>query len=95
MLPELPARGVGPRGRPRDDGSGDADFGAELQRAYRWAQTYSADEWTALLRTQSDHRLLDPETLDPLLAAVRSVIEESGGTYTHRYVCWLYAAQRH
>jgi SAM-dependent methyltransferase len=95
MVPELPARGVGSRGRPHDDGPGEADFGPELQRAYRWAQTYTAGEWTALLRTQSDHRLLDPEMLEPLLAAVGSVIEDAGGTYTHRYVCWLYAAQRH
>jgi SAM-dependent methyltransferase len=95
MVPELPARGVGSRGRPHDDGPGEADFGPELQRAYRWAQTYTAEEWTALLRTQSDHRLLDPEMLEPLLAAVGSVIEDAGGAYTHRYVCWLYAAQRH
>jgi len=54
----------------------------------------SEGQWVDLLRTQSDHRMLGPERLEELLAAVAAAIDAHGGTYRHRYVCWLWAAQR-
>jgi SAM-dependent methyltransferase len=94
VVPDMPARGIGSKGAPSDDVPGNVAFGPPLQRTYRWTHTYTADEWTALLETQSDHRLLAPETRTVLLAAVRDVIEAHGGHYRHRYICWLRALQR-
>lgn len=47
-----------------------------------------------LLRTHSDHRLLPPERLDPLLRDVYDVIEQFGGTLTTRYEAHLYVAHK-
>lgn len=51
-------------------------------------------EWTELLRTQSDHRLLPPSRLEPLLHAVAAAIDAHGGVYEHAYVSLLVTVQR-
>jgi SAM-dependent methyltransferase len=70
------------------------DFGLPVERDYPWAQAYTTSEWLDLLRTHSNHRLLDPADLDRLLAAIADVIDDHGGIYLHRYVCQLWATQR-
>ena len=69
-------------------------FGEPVHKSYPWEQDYTPDEWVALLRTQSDHRLLPPRQLDELTDRVRRLLEAGGGVYHHRYVCWLWAAQK-
>jgi SAM-dependent methyltransferase len=71
------------------------DFGMPLVRDFPWAQAYTTAEWLDLLRTHSNHRVLEPEHLDRLLTAVGEALDDHGGVYLHRYVCRLYAVQRH
>lgn len=95
LAPELPMRGIGRPGPLRlDDDPRESGFNTPIERAYMWAHDYSATEWVDLLQTQSDHRLLPPTRLEPLLAAIRAEIDAHGGTYHHPYACWLWAAER-
>ena len=64
------------------------------RRAYYWSRANTADEWVALARTHSDHRILPPEQLERLLAAVHAVIDRFGGVYEHRYECVLWLGRR-
>ncbi|MGH9107369.1 MAG: class I SAM-dependent methyltransferase [Acidimicrobiales bacterium] len=69
-------------------------FSDPVRKSYEWSREYSADQWVALLRTQSDHRLLPPQRLHELTGRVHRVIDAQGGTYLHHYACWLWAAQK-
>jgi SAM-dependent methyltransferase len=91
---DLPVRGIGSRGAPDDKLPANSGFDNPLQRGYHWTGTYTSSEWVSLMATQSNHRLLPPETLTALLAELRAVIDGHGGIYHHRYICWLRAAQR-
>lgn len=55
------------------------------QRFYDWDRPYSTQEYLALLRTHSDHRLLPPKRLSALLEAIARVIDERDGSITHPY----------
>src|SRR5437762_13409103 len=50
-------------------------FDAAEVRSYGWVQEYDPRSYGELLRTHSDHRLLDPRRLDKLVAAVENAIE--------------------
>ena len=50
-----------------------------------WSRRYLLPEWLALLRTQSEHRLLPPSELDELLEQVHDVVERFGGAVTVEY----------
>ena len=54
-------------------------FGPWRTRTFRWSQVYDATSYTELIRTQGDHRLLPPDRLEALVAAVRAAIEDVGG----------------
>jgi SAM-dependent methyltransferase len=90
----------GMEGMPRPEDSerlpmpDDLDFDRPLTRAYSWRQTYSTAEWLDLLRTHSNHRLLEPDHRERLLAGVGEVIDAHGGSFTHRYLTQLWAARR-
>jgi SAM-dependent methyltransferase len=87
--------GIGTKGQPpHDEIPPGLSFGAPIQRSYPWAKDYRAEEWVALIRTQSDHRLLPPEQLDELTARVYQALTAYGGLYRHRYRAWLWAAQK-
>jgi hypothetical protein len=58
-------------------------------RFYRWSREYTSDGYLQLLRTHSDHIVLEPSSRDALLAAIREVIERSGGTIKLEYVTKL------
>lgn len=90
-LPKINGPG---RGGEWDDTPPGISFEAPVRRDHRWTQTYTTAEWLDLLRTHSNHRLLPPERLDPLLRAVGDVIDAHGGRYRHRYVARLWAARR-
>lgn len=72
----------------------DVAFDPSLTRDYSWTHTYTTAGWLDLLRTHSNHRVLAPDHLDSLLAAVGEAIDAQGGTYPHRYVTQLWAARR-
>lgn len=48
-------------------------------RHHPWTAETTADDYLALLSTQSDHRLLDAATRDRLLGAVRELVQRFGG----------------
>ncbi|HVB04693.1 MAG TPA: class I SAM-dependent methyltransferase [Acidimicrobiales bacterium] len=50
---------------------------AEILR-FPWTTSYTTEEWAGLSRTQSDHRLLAPEALEELLAAVGEELAHGG-----------------
>ncbi|MHB1614233.1 MAG: class I SAM-dependent methyltransferase [Actinomycetes bacterium] len=96
LAPGLTTRGLTSSGPPVvDDVPADLSFADPVQRSYAWSASYTAERWTALLRTQSDHRMLPPDRRELLLRAVGEVIVAHGGVYHHPYVCWLWAAQKH
>lgn len=57
-------------------------WGQPESRHYAWSQDYSAAEYTGLLETTSGVQLLHASERRALLAAVASVIDERGGTFT-------------
>jgi SAM-dependent methyltransferase len=97
VAPQIAAKsGIGSKGRPppAEEIPPDLSFGEPVRRSYPWAQDYTPDEWVALLRTQSDHRLLPSVQLDELTGRIRKFLIAKGGVYHHRYVCRLWAAQK-
>lgn len=93
LAPEV-TRALAPEGAPPLDELAAAPGFASPQRfAFHWARDYTGAQWTALMRTQSDHRMLAPARREDLLAAVGEAIAAAGGVYRHRYVSWLLAAQ--
>jgi SAM-dependent methyltransferase len=74
---------------PRPDGDEDwmteiagvPEFTDPTQRVYRWSLDYSASDYAGLMGTLSEFRLLDPDTRERLLAAIRDVIDAHGGTF--------------
>lgn len=69
-------------------------FVDEAERLYPWTRTFTSGELTALLRTQSNHMLMDPGALDELLAAVAAVVDRAGGTFDYPYVTRVWTAHR-
>jgi SAM-dependent methyltransferase len=100
LAPEMATHGVGEPGNPRLarrqrlDERVEPWFVPEEEVGVPWDRTYTRHQWTSLLETQSDHRLLPAARRRALLDAVGAAIEEHGGRYEHRYVCWLWTARR-
>jgi SAM-dependent methyltransferase len=97
--PRLDRTGSSPFDSRPDDPRFDPDpgyptFEEPVRRVYRWTRTYSTAELIDLQGTHSDHRLMAPDEVERLLAAVAAVVDRHGGTYDHRYACLLWAAQR-
>ena len=59
------------------------------QREFDWDQVYTASEYTDLLCTHSDHHLLPEAERAALVAAVRRVIDDAGGSITLGYETML------
>jgi SAM-dependent methyltransferase len=68
-------------------------FGPVTTREFRWEQNYSVEEYQALLRTQSDHRMLATDALEQLLQGVGEVLRDAGGSFPTPYVTQLYLAR--
>lgn len=60
-------------------------FADVTRREYRWSAEVSADEWIGRTATFSDHIRLPAEHRDALFAAVRTVIDERGGSVRTHY----------
>jgi SAM-dependent methyltransferase len=71
-----------------------AAFEPPLVRRYAGVEEYPTAAWVELLRTHSDHRLLEPDRRERLLESVAAAIERHGGVYAHRSVTHLWAARR-
>jgi len=60
-----------------------------------WTEEFSADEHVALMRTASDHRLLEPENREWLFSEMRRLIEERpGGRVVKHNLTMLHLARR-
>ena len=68
-------------------------FTGSQARSYSWNQAYSADDYRQLLRTHSDHILLEDDRREALLDAVAGVIERHGGVLDLEYECSLAMAR--
>jgi SAM-dependent methyltransferase len=68
-------------------------FGPVEQVRVPWHADYTRAQHRELLRTQSNHRLLDPPTLERLLDEVGSVVEDEGGVLPVDYEVELYLAR--
>lgn len=87
LVPDLYAQAPGFPGLTTDNE--EIDRGAEFRetglfedervRTYPWSATFTADSFTDLLLTQSDHRLLPDEQRSRLLGAIRETIARHGG----------------
>lgn len=88
--PKFPTDGPGSTGRrgPKELAEG-GELAHAARRTYAWSYRYTSGEWTDLLRTQSDHRLLPPSQLEVLLRAVAGAIDGYGGVYEHPYMSLL------
>ncbi len=58
-------------------------------RQFDWSETYSGDEYVALLGTYGDHLTLAAEVREPLLAGIADVVEQAGGTIELPYTTHL------
>jgi SAM-dependent methyltransferase len=68
-------------------------FAAIETRAHPWQRGYSAEEWTAMVRTHSDHLQLAPEHLLRLLAALEEMIAGLGGELVLNYTTYAILAR--
>ena len=68
-------------------------FGPVATHETQWSRSVSTEEHCASLRTQSDHRLLEPARLEQLLRQIAVVIDDHGGAYEQPYTTHGYAAQ--
>ncbi len=94
LLPHLAAGAPGstqPDWRAQIEGSG--QFGQVELRRYDWSATYSTQDYLGLLRTQSDHRMLEPRVADGLFAEVAAVLAGHGDRYQVPYRTLLYLAR--
>jgi SAM-dependent methyltransferase len=69
-------------------------FDGLVKREITWEQRYSRAEWTTLLGTHSDHRMLPEEQRARLHRAVGDVIDRHGGSVDVVYDVQLYLATR-
>jgi SAM-dependent methyltransferase len=62
-------------------------------RSYRWDTDYSGEEYVRLLRTHSDHIVLDRAPRERLYTAIEAAIDDHGGVLPLSYVTRLCLAR--
>ena len=60
---------------------------------FDWSETYTADDYVALLGTYGDHLTLDDQIRERLLAEIGDVIDQHGGTIELPYTTHLLVAR--
>ena len=70
------------------------EFGPVSDRRFPWTARYDALAYVELMSTQSDHRLLPPETLADLHSGIAAAIREHGGQLEIPYEARLLLARR-
>ncbi|MEH7462864.1 methyltransferase domain-containing protein [Bacillus thuringiensis] len=63
-------------------------------KTYKWTDTYTSDDYIALLHTQSAHRLLSQEVKEKLFHSIQNVIEKHGGKIEKLQFVALYLARK-
>ncbi len=71
-----------------------AAFEPAALHEFPWSQRYPTAEYLELMRTQSDHRMLDDDARDALLGEVAEVLDAHGGGFEQAYVARLAMARR-
>jgi SAM-dependent methyltransferase len=69
-------------------------FGPVTIREYPWSADYTAETYTQLLGTFSDHIVLADDVRRRLLAEVAETIDRHGGTVTRHHRTTLYVARK-
>jgi SAM-dependent methyltransferase len=93
--PELTVVGRDPSGSEDPDPfQGSNDFVSLGSRTYRWLRLLTAEEWTSMLATFSDHAALGESRLNDLQRALREAIAQSGGLVRSQCGTYLWKAQR-
>ena len=80
-------------GTPFDRAPDGVTFADVEHRLFDWRHRYSTGELLALLRTHSNHKVMDPDQLDRLMDAVAEVVDRDGGTFDYPYVTQLWSAR--
>jgi SAM-dependent methyltransferase len=91
-FPGLSSRSLDDKWAAEADASG--LFHGAVARTHPWSATYTAATLTELLRTQSDHRMLDEGTRADLMNGVTEIIAGHGGTVTVPHVALLVMAHQ-
>jgi trans-aconitate methyltransferase len=68
-------------------------FGPSEVHNYRWSATYTTTQWLDLMRSTSEHRMLNEAHREHLLAGVGAVIDRDGGAFDHPYCTTLWLAR--
>ncbi|MCM3738006.1 methyltransferase domain-containing protein [Bacillus cytotoxicus] len=63
-------------------------------KTYKWTDTYTSDDYIALIHTQSAHRLLPQEVKEKLFRSIHNVIEKHGGKIEKPQFVALYLARK-
>jgi len=74
-----PALARGPVNRPGLQRVDPDVLGAPEERVYRFTETYDTAAYIELVQTHSDHRMLPPAELRPLLDGIAAAIDTAGG----------------
>ncbi|GAA5039532.1 class I SAM-dependent methyltransferase [Actinopolymorpha pittospori] len=69
-------------------------FSSVELRTYQWERSFRGEDWVGLVTTISDHQRLGAERLTPLVQALRTTIEELGGTIRAHHKTRVLLAQR-
>lgn len=69
-------------------------FSDVTMKLYDASQTYSADEYIALLDTYSDHRVLPDDNRSSLYAGIKEAILRHGGNHKVDYIFQLYMGRK-
>jgi len=69
-------------------------FGPVQHKSYPWIWQHTTSSYTDLLRTRSDHRMLEAAKRDAVLDEIANAIDEHGGALDVNYETHLYIARR-
>lgn len=99
IAPELSARlpGTSPVAAARDpvrEIQASNRFGSVSRAEYAWQETYTAEGYANLMKTQSNHRLLAPNRMAKLHELIEDTIESFGDSIVVSYVTELFFARR-
>jgi SAM-dependent methyltransferase len=96
LAPDMESQKVGPEFVPEwaEAIATSGHFGRVEHRDFPWSRTYTTDDYTTLLQTHSNHRLLPEVRRGALLEEVAAAIDDNGGTFTIDYVCTVFLAPK-
>jgi SAM-dependent methyltransferase len=69
-------------------------FGPVTILRYPWQSEYTADRYTGLLKTMSDHAILAPKVRREVFRAIRKLIDAHGGSFVRPVIAVLFLAPK-